>query len=306
VLLDPEAEMQGLTMTARRLIKRYLLGTASADEKTALESKYLSDAEVFEEITAAENDLIDSYIRNQLSDAEKGEFEKRYMASPKGRMRADFSRALAEVSLESRRTTELGAVSVWETLRSFPSRLPVFRWGIVASCAVIVALVIGSTYFVRSPDLQAGLWHRQTQTQQTGPPQTAPMPSSASGGTKIAKVETPPLNEFKIRLDPGVARTIGSATPIAFVAPSATRWLNLQLVFEDDKGASYSAVLETPEGREVDRIRALKSQSASGRATVAVRLPVRLVPAGDYVLELKAGNDLGEPIESYSFRILYK
>lgn len=297
-------------MTDPGLIKRYLLGTASADERTALEDKYLSDADAFEELTAAENDLIDSYSRGKLSDSEKRDFEKGYMATPKGRARVDFSRAFTEVSSEACQTAEVRSTSLWEVLRSyFQLRSRLFRWGLVATCAAIVAIVVGSRNVLHNRDLGAGLKYPQTQTPALTPPPTA-NPKGGTAGTETARNEAPRIAEFTMRLEPGLSRTVGSSTPEAFVAPSVTQWLNLQLVFEGDKGStSYTAILETPEGREVDRIPRLKIQSPSGRAAFAVRLPVRLVPAGDYVVELKGqGNDSAEPetIESYSFRILYK
>ena len=45
------------------LMRRYLLGSLPQDERTSLEGGYLADAGLFEELVAAENDLIDYYVR---------------------------------------------------------------------------------------------------------------------------------------------------------------------------------------------------------------------------------------------------
>jgi hypothetical protein len=47
----------------------------------------------------------------------------------------------------------------------------------------------------------------------------------------------------------------------------------------------------------------------SGRRIVVARLPVRLIPAGDYIVDLRGTGDdkiKEESLESYSFRVLYK
>ena len=53
----------------------------------------------------------------------------------------------------------------------------------------------------------------------------------------------------------------------------------------------------------------LNSQTVSGRRIVVARLPVRLIPAGDYIVDLRGtgpGKDEEESVESYSFRVVHK
>ncbi len=316
-------------MTDHALMKRYLLGTASPEERTALENEYLSDADAFEELTAAENDLIDSYTRGKLSELDKQEFEKRYLTSPKRQARVDFSLALGEVSSQPHQTTSIGKPSFsQELLAFFQLRSPIFQWGFAAVCAVALVATILSLRVTHNRDLQARLGspqrERQPQAPITTPPitQTQPLPQTrifhpvppippngGTGGMEFAKAVTPVLGDFTLQLNPGVSRTVGSGTPKAFVVSSGTSWLNLQLSLDNDDHSAYAVLVETPGGTVIHRVEGLNSRTVSGRRIVVARLPVRLIPAGDYIVDLRGTGDdkiKEESLESYNFRVLYK
>ena len=69
-------------MAKEALARRYLLGTLPEDERQRVEDLYFSKPERFEELVAAENDLIDSYVRRALSSSEARLFESNYLSSP--------------------------------------------------------------------------------------------------------------------------------------------------------------------------------------------------------------------------------
>jgi hypothetical protein len=309
-------------MTDHALMKRYLLGTASPEERTALESEYLSDADAFEELTAAENDLIDSYTRGKLSELDKQKFEERYLTSPERQARVDFSLALGEVSSQPHQTTSIGKPSFsQELLAFFQLRNPIFQWGFAAVCAVALVATILSLRVTHNRDLQARLGSPQPERQPQAPittppitqtqplPQTPPIPpNGGTGGMELAKAG-PVLGDFTLQLNPGVSRTVGSGTPKAFVVSSGTSWLNLQLSLDNDDHSSYAVLVETPGGTVIHRVEGLNSRTVSGRRIVVARLPVHLIPAGDYIVDLRGTGDdkiREESLESYSFRVLYK
>lgn len=80
------------------LIKRFLLGALSEEEEIRVENEYFTNPERFEEMEAAENDLIDTYVRGGLSGSERQLFRIRYLNSPARRSKVDFARALNEVA----------------------------------------------------------------------------------------------------------------------------------------------------------------------------------------------------------------
>src|SRR5262245_53278405 len=83
------------------LIARYLLGDLPEEQQVEIEDRAFSDPEYRQNITAVENDLIDEYVRRQLSNQQRRQFEERFLASADRRKRVEFARALATVVSES-------------------------------------------------------------------------------------------------------------------------------------------------------------------------------------------------------------
>src|SRR5437660_1464531 len=82
-------------LEAQSLASRLLLGELPEDERVKLEERCLDDAAFLEALAAAENDVVDSYVRNELDEVEREMFEKRYLASPRHRRRVDAAAAIA-------------------------------------------------------------------------------------------------------------------------------------------------------------------------------------------------------------------
>src|SRR5262245_20355018 len=89
--------MRRTTEQDERMI-RYLLGDLPEPEQAAVEQEYFADQEMFEEVWAAENDLVDRYVRGRLSRGKRELFERNYLQSPKHRERVAVARKLLEAA----------------------------------------------------------------------------------------------------------------------------------------------------------------------------------------------------------------
>src|SRR5262245_12197631 len=98
---------------------RYLLGDLPESEQMAVEQEYFADPEKFEEVWAAENDLVDRYARGRLSRGERELFERNYLQSPKRRDRVATGRKLLEAA--DRYVAESGATP--RAIATAPGRL---------------------------------------------------------------------------------------------------------------------------------------------------------------------------------------
>ena len=78
------------------LIKMYLLGDLDDQEREAFEEKCFADETLFEEVLAAETDLIDAYVRGEIGGAERDKFEEQFLKSPERRERVKVARLLAD------------------------------------------------------------------------------------------------------------------------------------------------------------------------------------------------------------------
>jgi len=291
-------------------MKRYLLGRASPEERVDLENRYFSDASLFERLTEAENDLIDSYVRGELSDFDRQEFERQYLGSPQRRARVQFANALTEISQESGQVASVQKSSFWQSLTFlFSQSSPKLRWGLAAG-AVAMVLAIGWLKTTSDRSLRASL--PPPHVEPNGRPQspgTAPSGQVPGGGNtagiEIAKADKPELDEFTVQLTPGISRS-GGAEAKVFAVPPKGSWIKLRLALDNDDHPAYVAVVETAEGNVIRRIGGLKSQLSGGNKVVDLRIPSRLIQADDYVVKL-SGTLVGtkggeEEVDVYSFR----
>jgi CHAT domain-containing protein/cytochrome c-type biogenesis protein CcmH/NrfG len=77
-------------------LTQYLLGEMPEEEKQQLEEKYFSDDELYDELLAAERDLIDRYVQKELSRAEQERFEQYFLSAPGRRRKLRFAISLHE------------------------------------------------------------------------------------------------------------------------------------------------------------------------------------------------------------------
>ncbi|MEZ5344175.1 MAG: hypothetical protein R2681_01350 [Pyrinomonadaceae bacterium] len=77
-------------------LKRFLYGELPEDERFEFEQKVVSDASVFEEVKAFEDDLIERYVRGWMDPAQMSEFELKFLTTGKRRERVEFSRVLID------------------------------------------------------------------------------------------------------------------------------------------------------------------------------------------------------------------
>jgi hypothetical protein len=76
---------------------RYVLGELSPTEEADFEERYFGDDEAFEELQIAEEELIDAYVRGELSAAEHALLASQIARSPRLYERAEFANTMAEV-----------------------------------------------------------------------------------------------------------------------------------------------------------------------------------------------------------------
>ena len=77
-------------------IRRFLLGEMSETERSAFEERFVADEDLFEQISVAEDELIESYVRGTLSPAEKTTFEREFLSTEPRRRRVAFTRAMLD------------------------------------------------------------------------------------------------------------------------------------------------------------------------------------------------------------------
>lgn len=82
-------------------LARYLLGTLPEEDGFRIEEQALRDEGLFNRLRSVEDDLIDAYVRDELSAEEQRAFEERFSTHPVQRERVAFAVALRDL-IESR------------------------------------------------------------------------------------------------------------------------------------------------------------------------------------------------------------
>lgn len=159
--------------TDNQAITQYLLGALPEAETERLDELSVADDEFAEALKAAEKDLVDNYVRGELTGPASERFQSYYLASPLRREKVDFAQAFqglavknagaqaAEVSTEN--SGEAAAKRKrfrWlSALTGFTVPRLAWQWGFAAAA---LALLIGGTWLVFE---NVRLRQQMTQTQ---------------------------------------------------------------------------------------------------------------------------------------------
>ena len=315
------------------LIARYLLGELSEEQQIEIEDLAFADKNYLASITAVENDLIDGYVRNDLSDAARTRFEKRFLASAERRKRVEFAQALAAVMEEeavSKKTV------VHETKWSWRDVLYAFFYGLtpaarIAFASAVPLLVIGAGYlFVETLRLRRELTQVQTQyqSQQTSQQQALELERRRSeelnaqlnqekqqreqtdeslrelSETPDAVNPAPRPIIASLTLLPGLSRG-GNANP-NLVLPENARLVRLQIGIDpEEQYKNFAVELLTLSGRQVWTRENLSARERRGTRAVGLTIPATALKAGEYELRLRGVTDSGgaEDVGFYYFNV---
>jgi len=289
-------------------IRQYLLGGLSAQERTALEDRYVADESTFQELVAGENDLIDSYVRGLLSEAERREFEKNYCTSPRRQARVEFAAALNRTCARKRGATPGAAPRTgWPAILALIASPRLLAWA--AGAAVLALAGFSAWLLFENRALRNDLANARLALTRPGPPGPG-LPSAAplSPNRKLertAKAATPPAEQPAIAiltLTPGLSRSGGSASPALVLSPNAA-WVHLQLRTSGDYPL-YEADVRTADGLTVSSFERIPAETKQDQKVVVLRIPASELPPGDYIVRLRAvGTDgKSEEVDVYSFR----
>lgn len=262
---------------------RYLLGQLPEPEQEQLEQQYFADGDCFAQVASAEDDLIDLYVMGQLAPRDRARFESHFLAgNAERRHKVAFARSLRKyVTAQAPRPQP---EPWWKTLLG-PLTLPRLAFAGMAAGVVLIAL-----FTMRPQPHQPSPVKEVAQTQPTPPAAPAP----AEEKKLVAKAVRIPTFE----LSPVFERAAGKAVTVRPGQASAVR---LRLPLEQDEWETYSATLETVEGRAVWSRQGLK---ATGKALL-VQVPANAIPSGDYILRIrgKSANQPEESVADYSFAV---
>ncbi len=305
---------------------RYILGTLSPAEMDRIDEAFFQEdsnlQELEQELEIAETELIDLYVRNQLSAAARKRFADRIQKSPALLERVKFAETLRNKIAESVVVVVEAApeprTSWWRQLFAQPA----FATAVAAGCVVVmgggVSLLIAWRSVHRESNQIAAersvlIEENKKQHQQSTELKAKTDQLEADLRNEHDQREEDrklieqlqqearkfPANIASIFLMPGTLRSSGSGRQLT-LSPG-TKTVQLKLSIEPADYSSYNVSVESDGGVVFSQDR-LKAQ----RHTLVVSIPARRISPGDYLVTVKGVRAPGQvdTINNYQFRVL--
>lgn len=125
------------------LLRQYLLRKVDDDERQRIEKLFITDSQARERVLAAEQELIEDYLEDNLSTADKDIFVSHYAQTAEQQRKLRITKSIKDWALTEAKTTPNGS-SVWSRFRE---RLQLrFAFVVPVVVVVLIALVIASVW----------------------------------------------------------------------------------------------------------------------------------------------------------------
>ncbi|HEY6188652.1 MAG TPA: hypothetical protein VIW80_13425 [Pyrinomonadaceae bacterium] len=310
-----------------QIIRRYLLGELSESEQAALEEKYFTDPQAFNQMLKTESELVDSYVRGQLSRRARERFEQSYLAHPRRRERVKFADALAS-GLDQIAASEMaGDQTVAGT--SLRQRLLVSLRGrrLALGLSIALALLVmmsGIWFFIENRRLrrelaetQAARADQEQRERELQQQREHELEQQVASERRRSEELTAELERLQ-RTQPQTPQTASSPTSPAgpafvslvltvggargpdngraqtLIIPAGTAQARIQLNLKEKDYPSYRASLQMVGGEEVYSQEGIKPAVTKSGARFVLIVPADKLVAGDYILTLRGVRTDGE------------
>jgi hypothetical protein len=280
-------------------------------EVIEFEAQYFTDDDLFEEMAALEDEMIDCFVRNELHGEERREFQEGYLTSPARRANVEFARALTGQVDRVAEGTGSALPRTAPFLRAFR-----FAPAWVAAAVLLFAAILGGSWFLvgnrrlsrEMEQMRASAAESQRREQELHG-QIADLTArlqkndrQAGQGEAVPTVRPPGPDVISLALTPGLARS-NSQSKTVRLTPAALL-VELQLYLEHDDYPAYDASVQTIQGSQLWRKSGLKSHSGAGVRIVTLALPPHILNSGDYLIQLTGSGPNGtEGVEDYRFSV---
>ena len=264
------------TFEDSQAVRQYLLGMLPQEQYPQIEEQFLTSNDRFEELLIAEDELIDEYLRGELSEPERKHFADHFLRSPERQRKLRFAKTFekyieaATIERPLRATPSISQALPGSAVlrRLFPVQSPVATF----SLATAVLLLLMGTSWVLISRLQV----RE--------------PSSR--------------NSVVLSLTPSLVRDFGETNKLVINADVDTVRLRLRLPAADYQ--TYRAVLRSSEGTEIWTGDKPIPNTPDAEKYIDYDLPAGMLKPDDYKITLSGHlptEDKYEDITHYSFRV---
>jgi hypothetical protein len=276
------------------MVRQFLLGDVDDLERRRLESLFISNDGLRERILAAEEDLVEDYLEESLTAADRAKFVAQYGHTPEQRRMLRIARSIKEYAVAEATVTQRGTAAIpkWRSiLSSLWPRKPI--WVIPIAATLSLVLVVTVVWLLGLNSRRARENNRRIAIEQELADLNSPS-SLRESRPQALSVVLPPVS-------------VRSVEPHPELTPGPdTRIVELRLLLtQKEQYPSYRAVLRRVGNAEQFTISNLHVENSSGGNAIRVNLPTHLLPPGLYQVLLSGVTGDGAPgtVEEYTFTI---
>jgi len=296
-----------------KLMVQYLLGNLSEEEQVRIEDRAFSDSNYMDALEAAEADLIDAYVRDELSRSERRGFERRFLTSPQRRSKVEFARDLARIAVGSKAAEAarserpsgwlslVGLVRAWHPALQFVVVLVALISVAGASWLMVENRAMRSRVAALETERRDLETREEALRRQLGEQQDR-AGSLAEELQKRPSVTAPAV--ASLVLLPGLARSETGRTRL--VLNSSAQLAHIEIVLEArDDYPRYTSELRTRSGEEVLIRGNLPRRRTAAGYVVSFDVPTSALGAAEYELALKgvASDGRAQDVGYYYFSV---
>jgi len=268
-------------------LRGFLLGKADDKARERIESLFLTDSQERERILAAEQDLIEDYLEDNLTAEDKQRFIALHAQTPEQRRKLRITKSIKDWAIREAELPQTNGtkVSLWIRLRTRSWLRPVFV--VPVAVATMIAIVVAVVWFNSRERNKRHLAIEQELAQLNTPARLA---------------ETLP-QMVSVDLSPGVVRGAERTTEIE--KSRDVRAIELRLAWvEKERYPRYQAEIKGIGNDESFTIHDLQGEDNRGYA-VRIRVPAHLLNRGEYQIRLSGINADGTSglVEEYQFTV---
>lgn len=280
----------------RELMRSYLLGDLDGERLEQFELRLLSDPKFQDALKTEQDELVDDYSFGLLSSDERERFEQHFLAAPGRAEQLRFAHGMKDLlDDEGRRWGQevAGRAPLRRALLHPATRRKLMAGFALAVCLLVAVVAVLVWRGVREREA-AGLARAEAEREvllwTTRPPAHADSPAAFA----------------LLTLTPGMRRESSGARRVVITEQTLAAQVRLELT--DSRFESYEVTLLTDEDVIVFAAGPLRPENEGGDRVLVLRIPVKLLPAGDYRLKVRGTTADGETADAgaYSFQVTHR
>jgi hypothetical protein len=267
------------------LLREFLLGKLADEDRERIEDLFLTDSPTRERVLALEQDLIEDYLEDSLSQGDKERFLSRYAQTDEQRRKLRITGAIKDWAVKEARAPYPAATtrSVWNRFWTWLRLKP--RFVVPIAVTIVIAMVLAIVWLNSRTEQRKHLAIEQELAQLNSPTSLREVPAA--------------MISFDLR--PVSVRNVEPQTELKI--PAGKRFVELELPWiQNERYPMYQAEIRRPGDRKSLTIPNLQAE-INGHYTIRLRLHAQMLTRGNYQIVLTgvAANGAASSSEEYSF-----